>query len=75
MQDNDKETLGPPPSEIDTRGGARVRRGKPLTEWSRTGEEIEMDFEEEQGDSLDNPAYLRKKRRQRANKGQQASEE
>ena len=75
MQDDDKETSGPPLSEIDTLGGARVRKGKPITEWSRSGEEIEKDFEEEEGDSLDNPAYLRKRRREQAEKRKQAEKD
>lgn len=75
MQDDDKETLGPPPSEIDTRGGAREHKGKPITEWSRSGEEIEKDFREEHGDSLDNPAYFRKRRREQAKKDEQASQD
>jgi hypothetical protein len=64
MQDADKEKPIPPMTAIDPWGGTRVRRGKPITEWGRTGEEIEDDFKEETGQSLDSPAYLRRRRRE-----------
>lgn len=53
-----------PPSEIDTRGGARIHKGVVISTPSRSGEEIERDFEEEHGDSLDNPAFLRRRRQE-----------
>ena len=70
MQDRGGEFHKPPPSEIDTRGGARIHQGEPTSKWSRTAEEIEKDFDEEHGDSLDHPAFLRKRRKQQADKEQ-----
>jgi hypothetical protein len=66
---------GVPPSKIDIRGGTRVHKGVVISTPSRTGEEIERDFEEEHGDSLDNPAYLRRRRSERVKSNQPNSQD
>lgn len=66
MPGSEEGGSGIPPSEIDTRGGARVHKGVVISTPSRTGEQIERDFEKEHGESLDKPAFIRKKRRKQA---------
>ena len=66
MSDGENNPSDLPPTELDLRGGARIHKGIPITKLGRTGDDIEKDFEEEQGDSLDNPAYLRKQRKNKS---------